>query len=138
MAASYPVEAGGVASPTRPRSRDTVTALHALAFTFNMTAQTTSDTLEGIKLPKGFRPHMLGLFASATLGLSTLAVGVAGTTGKYRAAATLTANALAPVLLGTDSVLAADEDVLVTIAAATMPGSGTVRIVFYGTFGPNG
>ena len=137
MAATYPNEAGGVASPTRPRARDARTGLDVLTFTFNMTAQTTSDTLEGIKLPRGFRPLLLGLHPSATLGSTTLAIGITGTTGKYRAAATVTAAALAAVLMGTDAVLTADEDVLVTIAAATMPGSGTIAIRFYGTWGPN-
>jgi hypothetical protein len=100
--------------------------------TFTMAAQTTSDTL-AMRLPKGFRPEFLGLFPSATLGSSTISIGPTGTLGKYRAAAAITVTTLAPVLLGTDAVLTADEDLILTIAAATMPASGTLTVRFYGT-----
>ena len=71
----------------------------------------------------------------ASLGCSTVAIGIAGTTGKYRAAATFTATntpTLFGVTAGTGSGIATDEVVFLTIAAATLPSSGTLRVtVFY-------
>jgi hypothetical protein len=77
---------------------------------------------------------LLGLFPSVTLGSTTLAVGNAGTAGKYRAAATLTVPSLAPVVLAGDAVLAADEVVIIDPAAADLPASGTLAVAFFGTY----
>jgi hypothetical protein len=135
MTAFYSIEAGAIASPHRPLDGGAIKQLSVIRRTFTMAAQTTSDTLEGIKLPKGFRPVRWGLVPSATLGSSTLALGIAGTTGKYRAAATVTAPVSGDVVTAPPAAgLAADEDVIVTIAAATLPGSGTIAVEFWGTY----
>lgn len=135
MAISYPIEAGAVVSSGRPIDGGAIRQLSVIRRTFTMAAQTTSDTLEGIKLPKGFRAVRWGLVPSATLGSTTLALGITGTTGKYRAAATVTALVSGDVVTAPPAAgLAADEDVLVTIAAATMPAAGTVAVEFWGTY----
>ncbi len=135
MAIFYPIEAGAIASPNRPRDGGAIKQLSVIRRTFTMAAQTTSDTLEGITLPKGFRCVRWGLVPSATLGSTTLALGITGTTGKYRAAATVTAPVSGDVVTAPPAAgLAADEAVLVTIAAATMPASGTVAVELWGTY----
>jgi hypothetical protein len=76
--------------------------------------------------------------SSVTLGgTATIAVGVAGTTAKYKAAATFT-TANVPVLFGLssamdDGALAENETVLLTSAAAALPASGTLTVDMYFT-----
>ena len=73
--------------------------------------------------------------ASATLGASaTVAIGVSGTAGKYRTAATFTA--AAPTLFGNvaavdDAPLTAEETVIMTVAVAALPSSGTCTVDLY-------
>ena len=135
MTAFYPVESGAVATPKRPIDGGAIRQVSVIRRKWTLASQTTSDTLEGLKLPKGFRPMRCNIYPSATLGSSTLAIGISGTTGKYRAAAvvTTTAQGCAPVLIGTSVKLAADEDILVTIGAASLPSSGDVIVEFEGT-----
>jgi hypothetical protein len=133
MPAFFPVEQGGVAVARRPVDGGSLRQTSVVRRTWTLAGQLAADTLEGLTLPAGFRPMRLNIYSSVTLGSSTLAVGIAGTTGKYRAAATVTASVSAPVLLGTSVTLPANEPILVTIAAATMPASGTVTIEFEGT-----
>jgi hypothetical protein len=62
-----------------------------------------------------------------------VAIGIAGATGKYRAAAAFTATDT-PTLFGVgDAVgeaLAGEEVVFLTIGAASLPASGTLRVMF--------
>lgn len=102
-----------------------------------LASQTTSDTIEVARLPKGAIPLFGVLNTSVTLGSSTIAIGISGSTGKYRAAAVFTA-ADTPTLFGVNAAageaLTAEETVIVTIAAATLPASGTLRVQFFYTF----
>jgi hypothetical protein len=125
-------EAGYVAS-ARPIDAGAIRQLSSVVMEFPLAGQTTSDDLRGY-LPPGFTPAYLGLFPSATLGSSTLAVGVQGTAGKYRAAATLTAPSLAPVVAAGRAKLAAQEEVIITIGAASLPGSGSLLVEFLGFY----
>ena len=103
--------------------------------TVTMAAQTTSDTIVLAKIP---RSHVFAygvLTTSATLGTSTIAIGITGTTGKYRAAATFTATDT-PTMFGIatvagGSVLSSEETVFITIGTATLPGSGTLVVDLY-------
>lgn len=108
-------------------------------FTLSATAVTTSDTLVIGSLPAGATFAFGVITASATMGASaTLAVGTTGATGKYRAAATFTA-VDTPTLFGVntavgaaDPALSADEQVFITVAAASLPTSGTLVVdLFY-------
>lgn len=85
----------------------------------------------GHPIPRG--AVVLGGFlnTTVTLGTATVAIGIAGTTGKYRGAATLTTpNTLTwfgeAVNLGV--MLPAEERILLTVGAASLPGSGVLHI----------
>jgi len=72
--------------------------------------------------------------STVSLGSSTVAVGITGTTGKYRAGAVFTA-VDTPTMFGpaaqigaVDPALTAEESVFVTIGAASLPASGTLVI----------
>lgn len=107
-----------------------------LRATVTLASQTTSDTILLGTLPTGATFAYGVLTTSATLGSSTVAVGISGTAGKYRAAATFT-SADTPTLFGTAatvgaaSPLAAEENVIATIAAANLPSSGTLVVDLY-------
>lgn len=87
-----------------------------------------------IRLPKG--AVIIGAFidASATMGASaTLAIGISGSTGKYRAAATFT-SADTLTWLGLNATLltplTAEEQIILTVAVAALPASGRLLIGF--------
>lgn len=110
--------------------------LKRLRATINLASQTTSDTLLLGTLPAGATFAYGVLNTTASLGSSTLAIGIAGTAGKYRAAGTFTATDT-PTLFGTAaqaalaSPLSAEENVIGTIAAANLPSSGTLVVDLY-------
>lgn len=138
MAAYLSTELGGSANQTAAPVgyKPTATTVHArvrsIRATFTLNSQTTSDTLVIGKLPAG-AAFMCGYMnSSVSLGSSTLAIGITGTTGKYRTAATFTSTDT-PTLFGnvaatTADPLSADETVFATIATATLPSSGTLCI----------
>lgn len=102
--------------------------------TITLASQATSDTIVIAKAYEG-ESFLYGVLnASATLGGSaTIAIGITGTTGKYRAAATHTA-ANAPTLFGVNAgiaTLAAEEEIFITIAGAALPSSGTLIVDMY-------
>ena len=111
--------------------------LKRLRATITLASQTTSDTILIGNLPAGATFAYGVLNASATLGTTTVAIGITGTTGKYRAAATFT-TADTPTLFGTNATaalatpLAAEEQVIATLAVASLPASGTLVVdLFY-------
>lgn len=95
-------------------------------------AQAAADDIKLFKLPKGCLPLFGFLNADTSSGSTTIAIGISGSTGKYRAAAAFTATntpTLFGVVAGLGIVpLAADEEILATLAAATAPGSGTLYV----------
>jgi hypothetical protein len=96
----------------------------------------SGDTNVCFRIPAGAKPLFGVLNASATMGATaTIAVGNSTTAGKYRAAATFTtANTPTLFMLSSasdDSPLTADEDVLITIAAAALPGSGILTVLMF-------
>jgi len=108
--------------------------------TLLLAGQVVTDIWQITTMPIG---HLFcfGLMnTTVTLGTSTLAVGIAGTPGKYAAAATFTAPNV-PTLFGTalpagsQTPLASDEVVLGTVAAATLPGAGTLVVDMYASNG---
>ena len=144
MAAYLSTELGGSANQTsapvgyRPKATVYGGRLRRLRATFTLNTQTTSDTLVIGNLPAGSTFAYGVLTASATLGASaTLAIGNSGSTGKYRTAAVFT-SANTPTMFGNaaavgaaDPDLAAEEQVIGTIAAASLPGSGTLVVDLY-------
>ena len=112
--------------------------LHRFRASFTMASQASGDDIVLAKIPAGYRFAFGILNASATMGASaTLAIGTTGATGKYRAAAVFTA--AAPTLFGevaaqavADPGLSADEQVFITVAAASLPTAGTLVVdLFY-------
>jgi hypothetical protein len=106
-------------------------------FTLGSPAVATTDTLVIGTLPAGSTFAFGVITASATMGTSTLAVGTTGATGKYRAAAAFTA-VDTPTMFGVntavgaaDPALAADEQVFITIGAASLPTAGTLIVDLY-------
>jgi hypothetical protein len=100
-----------------------------------LAAQATTDTIEVAKLPKGARVAYGMITSSVTLATATIAVGITGTTGKYRAAAVFTA-VDTPTPFGVATVigvaLTAEEILFLTIAVAALPGAGTLVVeIFY-------
>lgn len=99
-----------------------------------LAAQTTADTIV-VAYPSKGESFLRGvLTASVSLGTSTVAIGVAGATGKYRTAGAFTATDT-PTLFGNAAAmaakLAADEAVFITIGTANLPASGTLIVDLY-------
>lgn len=125
---------------TVPQDLPAVADVHGRVRCFNeavtLAAQTTADTIEVAKLPKGARVLYGLLTTTVTLGATTVAIGITGTVGKYRAAAVFTAvdtPTLFGVTAGIGTALAAEEIVFLTLAAATLPASGTLRVMIFYT-----
>lgn len=143
MSAFLSTELGGsanqTAAPTGYKPRATVygARLKRMRATITLAAQATTDTLVLANLPAGATFAFGILNSTVSLSTSTLAIGIAGTTGKYRAAATFTATDT-PTMFGTaaqagaaDPALSAEEQVIGTIAVAALPGSGTLVVDLY-------
>lgn len=139
MATQYGLQMGRLRN-TAPVDLPMAGDVHGRVRCFNekvtLASQPTSDIVEVARLPKGARV-LYGILASTvSLGSATLAVGIAGTPAKYRAAATFTAIDT-PTLFGlaanTGEALANEEIVILTIAAAALPASGTLRVMLFYT-----
>ena len=137
MARTYANEVAGLgASPvTKPDGGIHGGRLRRFRASFTMAAQASGDDIVLARIPAGYRFAFGIINASATMGASaTVAIGIAGATGKYRAAAVFTA--AAPTLFGVstatdDDALTAEENVLLTIAVAALPGAGTAVVDLY-------
>lgn len=98
-------------------------------------AQAAADTITLANVPAGYTFAFGVVNASASFGgTATIAIGNATTPGKYRAAAVQTATG--PVMFGLNTAaddvpLAADETVILTVAAAALPGSGSAVVDLY-------
>jgi hypothetical protein len=139
MATQYGLQMGRLRN-TAPVDLPMAGDVHGRVRCFNekvtLAAQPTSDIIEVARLPKGARVLYGILASSISLGSSTLAIGIAGTTGKYRAAAVFTAIDT-PTLFGPavniGEPLANEEIVFLTIGAAALPASGTLRVLIFYT-----
>jgi hypothetical protein len=94
---------------------------------------TASDPVVLARVPAGYRFSHGRTTTSVSLGTSTIAIGIAGATGKYRAAAVFTATdtptnfgAAAAIAAGP---LAADEEIIMTTAVATLPTTAGGRLI---------
>lgn len=104
--------------------------------TINLAAQASGDDIVLANPPAGHQFAFGVMNQSVGLGgTATVAIGVAGNTGKYRTAAI--ANTAGISMFGNTAAAAMDplgatgETVLATIAAAALPGAGTVVIDLY-------
>jgi hypothetical protein len=144
MATYLSTELGGSANQTsapvgyKPRASVYGGRLKRLRATVTLASQATTDTLQLGNLPAGSVFAFGVLNSDTSLGSSTLAIGISGTTGKYRAAATFTSTDT-PTFFGkaaeeaaSDAGLSAEQTVIGTIASAALPSSGTLVVdLFY-------
>ena len=104
--------------------------------TIALAGQGSGDDIVLFRVPAGSVFAFGVLNTSVSLGgTATIAVGVSGTTNRYKNAATFTAPNT-PTLFGkttevSGAALVADTDVLLTIGAAALPGSGTLVVDMY-------
>jgi len=130
--------ANQTAAPTGYKPTATVyqARLKRLRASFTYASQAITDTLTIGILPAGATFAYGVLNADTSSGSTTIAIGITGTTAKYKAAAAFTATdtptffgKTAPVVA---SPLSAEEQVIVTLAAATAPSSGNLCVdIFY-------
>lgn len=109
--------------------------VRAIHDSITLASQAAATTVRIGRIPKGACVLFGALLTTVTLGAATIAVGISGTTGKYRAAATLT-TADAPQFFGVASAvmteLTSDETIQLLTATAALPASGTLRaFMFY-------
>ncbi len=98
---------------------------------FNLNGDAQAAYNIGAAIPKGARITSIRMMTSATLGSSTIAIGIAGTAGKYRAAATFTTTDTWTEIGSATTLfdeLTAEEQLIMTVAAASLPSSG--RLLF--------
>jgi hypothetical protein len=119
-------------SPARHGGR-----VRVLSDVITLATQTTSDTivLFGGRLPIGAQVLYGVITSTVTLSTSTVAIGITGDTGKYRAAATFTA-VNTPTTFGVTGAqltpTTTEEQIFITIGTASLPASGTVTVqLFY-------
>lgn len=139
MATLYSTEATSYLNTVPPAMVDAAFvggALRRYRATITLATQTTSDTIVLFKVRRGIC-FAFGLLASTvSLGSSQIAIGITGTTGKYRAAAVFTA-VETPTLFGLTAnsgaaaTLTTDETIFITISAASLPASGTLVVDMY-------
>ena len=137
MANTFSTEATSYLNTVPPVMVDAALAggnLRRYRATVVMAAQASGDTITLFKVRRGIAFAFGIITASATLGATaTIAIGIAGTTGKYRAAAIHTA-VDTPTFFGIQSAVGAaatlttDETIIITIAAAALPGAGSFNI----------
>lgn len=143
MATYLSTELGGSANQTsapvgyKPRASVYGGRLKRLRATVTLASQATTDTLQLGNLPAGSVFGFGVLTSDTSLGSSTLAIGISGTTGKYRAAATFTSTdtptffGKAAEVAGSDAGASTETTVIGTIASAALPSSGTLVIDLY-------
>ena len=102
-----------------------------------LASQATTDTIV-IAFPSNQETFLFGVLTTDTsLGTSTIAIGTAANTAKYRAAATFTPTQTPTLFSGAGTVaamsskLTIDETVFITIAVAALPASGTLIVDLY-------
>lgn len=87
-----------------------------------------------IRIPRGAYVRGMWMNASVTMGASaTIAIGITGATGKYRAAAVFTttdSNVFSALNAAMGVALAAEEQIIMTVAVAALPASGRLLIGF--------
>lgn len=118
-------------------------------FRSNVTlASQTAGTVDlGLRIPPGMVFAYGVITTDTSLGSSTVAIGISGSTAKYKAAAVFTSTN-APTLFGVQAAIGAsaetssevgssplgdgtNEDIIMTVAAATLPSSGNLTIDLY-------
>jgi hypothetical protein len=104
-----------------------------LQATFNLAlaAQANNDVLTLGQIPANARIKSIKMTSSVSLATSTVAIGIAGTVAKYRAAAVFTTVDV-PTIVGPGAVAKAAaansvaETLIATVTTAALPAAGTL------------
>jgi hypothetical protein len=100
-----------------------------------LASQATTDTIVIGRVPAGSVFAYGVINTDTSLSTSTVAIGVTGATGKYRAAAVFTATntptVFGPAAAAFAAPLTADEEVFITIAVAALPAAGNLVVDLY-------
>lgn len=103
--------------------------------TYDSQTAGTNSFDSALKLPIGATVVGGTISTSVTTGSATIALGITGSTAKYKAAAAVTATASAEIAIPHAALLAdaltAEEEIVVTHASASLPSSGTLKVVMY-------
>lgn len=132
--AGYPVTAPFIAPSPLPSGVNIGGHVRSHVATITNTSQAAADTIL-IATPKKGERFLYGIITAAQTegAAATLAIGTAASPAKYRAAALFTA-VDTPTLFGNTAAmaaLAADEFVIITIAAAALPAAGTFVVEMF-------
>jgi len=137
MAVLFGTNSAGLANtPATPADGDLQLArVRVLREKIVLATQTTADTVVLGVLPIGSTFLYGMLTSSVTLATATVAVGITGSTGKYRAAAVFTA-VDTPTPFGVSATMAGvktatSETVFITIAVVSLPAAGNLFIDLY-------
>lgn len=126
--------AGGGATAQAP---DIGGKVRCFTETVTLASQATTDTIVIARIPKGARVLYGILNTNTSLGSSTIAIGVSGTAAAMKAAAVFTATDT-PTPFGKADfcgvAATAQTDLIVTIAAAALPASGSLKIQTFYTY----
>lgn len=135
MAQTFAPEVAGLGTTPSAKANGGVQGgrLRRFRATVPFDGQAIADTIVLAEVPAGYTFAYGVINNTATFGATaTIAIGAAGATGKYRAAAVQTATG--PQLFGVASAaddvpLAAAERVIMTVAAAALPDSADYAVV---------
>jgi hypothetical protein len=137
MTVFYSAELAGIASlpVVKPSASAYAARLRRYRAAITLAAQATTDTIFVAFLPSGDDFAFGMMYTSVSLATSTVAIGIVGTTGKYRVAATFT-TVDTPTTFGTTAQniapgLTAEDQVFITIAVAALPGAGSLSVEHY-------
>lgn len=123
----------GTAPQQQPDGKLQAGKLRCLQATFNLalSAQANGDVLTIGQLPANARIKSIKMTSSVSLATSTVAIGVAGTAAKYRAAAVFTTVDVSTIV-GPGAVAkgaaanSVAETLIATVSTAALPGAGTL------------
>lgn len=138
MAVYYSTELAGLYSTpaVKPNGASGYAAkLRRYRATITLATQTTSDYFIIGQIPSGEDFAYGVLTSTVSLGSSTISIGTSGTTNKYRNAATFTVTDT-PTMFGNTAqvaalALTAEEQIILSISTASLPGSGTLVVDLY-------
>lgn len=134
MAVTYGTQSTKVLSvPATPSPGFVDGTVRCFAETVTFATQTTGDTIVVARIPKG-AVFLYGVLNNDTsTGSATVAIGITGTTGKYRAA--LAKTTVVPEVYGVATTMSTadtlERTVFITIAAASLPTSGVLTNQMY-------
>jgi len=126
---------GTVYPPLQADGRQVNAKTRTIVASKALVADQTADTIVLGKLPVNAMVTKVLMLTSATLGSATVAIGIAGSTGKYRAAAVFTTPLNVPTVVGPPAAavaagpVTAEETIIATIAAAALAGTEVVHFI---------